>query len=779
MGSYTLGKFGGQKWQAGCPDESHDHQHRDNSEHNFDMAPELTAVGSWCESARPPRAKWEDDTEFIAPSPAPHRPSASPTAGPKRRPAYVSDEPPLQGDDSRADFDRGPPHQDVRDNQRGRLWHPDEDPALRPQPRHSSYNRANVAANHPSRLSQSGPQTRSSNQSSNWRDDSTELIKEPETRPISQEQLVAEVKAIYAGLVMVEKKCLEIDNAQNTWSDLDDAILGDERWRTRNHVFLLPAANHPLASLALKCPVLKHRKTETEPLSTLDLIYHFISKLGQGAHGELLRLVQMTEDILDRLYKRFWRADFETLVYLLLLYRFFDEFPSGIRHLCTTMPWTIWPALVVLWGVCWMFIQNQASPREDPSLLPRQPQRERDLDADVDLSAICEASDGFSSLYGFGSPDLTTSHPTFMEREFSALPVHDSFRESYLSSDLLTMLSNQDIFPALSASPNMNPASLVTTSPHQAPLASNPMIGSTQSSANQNSNWNFQHLDPATSFAQNRNTHNPSEVGRDVIQSAPNRTLRTNGALSARADSFTCPDCAEQFDRKDIFRRHKREQKHGEFAGSDRPEFRCPNPQCRKSAEGNGFRRQDKLLEHLRNKSCKPDRRLSKARHRFTSNGPPAVLSALSARPHGLNHDDANAVGSPTIGRDDASDTPSDETSSPGSASAVPVSDVRISVPPPQLDGGTSIRQTQRKTPSVEEKSADGKPTLSERIGFHEKCYEADVDELNVTDKEIQAMEEALHAKRQARQQVEERVVTTREVLEMLKRQLEGIPASG
>lgn len=32
------------------------------------------------------------------------------------------------------------------------------------------------------------------------------------------------------------------------------------------------------------------------------------------------------------------------------------EFPGGIRYLCTTMPWTIWPTLVVLWGVCWMFI---------------------------------------------------------------------------------------------------------------------------------------------------------------------------------------------------------------------------------------------------------------------------------------------------------------------------------------------------------------------------------------------------------------------------------------
>lgn len=26
------------------------------------------------------------------------------------------------------------------------------------------------------------------------------------------------------------------------------------------------------------------------------------------------------------------------------------------RPKCTTMPWNIWPFLVVLWGVCWMFV---------------------------------------------------------------------------------------------------------------------------------------------------------------------------------------------------------------------------------------------------------------------------------------------------------------------------------------------------------------------------------------------------------------------------------------
>ncbi len=39
---------------------------------------------------------------------------------------------------------------------------------------------------------------------------SSPFFKQPETRPISQDQLVAEVKGIYAGLVMVESKCIEV-----------------------------------------------------------------------------------------------------------------------------------------------------------------------------------------------------------------------------------------------------------------------------------------------------------------------------------------------------------------------------------------------------------------------------------------------------------------------------------------------------------------------------------------------------------------------------------------
>jgi hypothetical protein len=89
---------------------------------------------------------------------------------------------------------------------------------------------------------------------------SDEPVLEPETRPISQEQLVAEVKGIYAGLVMVETKCIEVDNAQNAQKE-QPPKLNNEQWQAlialhrtllhEHHDFFL-AAQHPSASLALQ-----------------------------------------------------------------------------------------------------------------------------------------------------------------------------------------------------------------------------------------------------------------------------------------------------------------------------------------------------------------------------------------------------------------------------------------------------------------------------------------------------------------------------------------------
>ncbi|KAI8715184.1 EST1-DNA-bind domain-containing protein [Fusarium sp. LHS14.1] len=91
-------------------------------------------------------------------------------------------------------------------------------------------------------------------------DNTSVMIPQPETRPISQDQLVAEVKGIYAGLVMVETKCIEVDNAQSSNAE-SNPKLNNDQWQAlialhrtllhEHHDFFL-ASQHPSASPALR-----------------------------------------------------------------------------------------------------------------------------------------------------------------------------------------------------------------------------------------------------------------------------------------------------------------------------------------------------------------------------------------------------------------------------------------------------------------------------------------------------------------------------------------------
>ena len=90
------------------------------------------------------------------------------------------------------------------------------------------------------------------------------ILWQPETRPISYDQLVIEVKGIYAGLVMVESKCIDIDEKQSAAAQEKDpakkTTLENEQWQSlialhkqllhEHHDFLL-ASQHPSASPAL------------------------------------------------------------------------------------------------------------------------------------------------------------------------------------------------------------------------------------------------------------------------------------------------------------------------------------------------------------------------------------------------------------------------------------------------------------------------------------------------------------------------------------------------
>ncbi|KAI5777653.1 hypothetical protein EDC01DRAFT_635571 [Geopyxis carbonaria] len=96
-------------------------------------------------------------------------------------------------------------------------------------------------------------------------EDRIRMVRQPETRPISPEQLIAEVKGIYAGLIMVEAKCCEVDNKQHQAAlEMDGGRqpkLNNEQWQAlialhrtllhEHHDFFL-ASQHPSASPSLK-----------------------------------------------------------------------------------------------------------------------------------------------------------------------------------------------------------------------------------------------------------------------------------------------------------------------------------------------------------------------------------------------------------------------------------------------------------------------------------------------------------------------------------------------
>lgn len=153
---------------------------------------------------------------------------------------------------------------------KGTLWTPGAEPQ---RPR--TVDRSNVAAAHRARLPTHPPKSpwaghpppgggsvpAASAYGPPSEDATSVLIKQPETRAISQEQLVAEVKGIYAGLIMVETKCIEVDNAQNAQTDPNNNKLNHEQWQAlialhrtllhEHHDFFL-ASQHPSAAPALR-----------------------------------------------------------------------------------------------------------------------------------------------------------------------------------------------------------------------------------------------------------------------------------------------------------------------------------------------------------------------------------------------------------------------------------------------------------------------------------------------------------------------------------------------
>ncbi|KAI0023857.1 hypothetical protein F4780DRAFT_728108 [Xylariomycetidae sp. FL0641] len=129
------------------------------------------------------------------------------------------------------------------------------------------------------------------------------LMRQPETRPITQDQLVSEVKSIYAGLVMVESKCIEVDDAQ---SSQNDTKVNNEQWQAlkalhrtllqESHDLFLasqpPTTNLPLRPLATKY-AMPARVWCPEIHSFLELLRHRLpASLEHMAYSMMARLIE-------------------------------------------------------------------------------------------------------------------------------------------------------------------------------------------------------------------------------------------------------------------------------------------------------------------------------------------------------------------------------------------------------------------------------------------------------------------------------------------------------
>ncbi|KAI0805932.1 hypothetical protein GGR55DRAFT_654067 [Xylaria sp. FL0064] len=135
------------------------------------------------------------------------------------------------------------------------------------------------------------------------------LIKQPKTRPISQEQLVAEVKGQYAGLMMVESKCIEVDKAQfektNTKLNNDQwqALIALHRTLLHEHHDFFLASQHPSGSQALKILASKYampaRMWRHGIHSFLELLRHRLP----GSLEHMLTFIYLAYSMMALLYE--------------------------------------------------------------------------------------------------------------------------------------------------------------------------------------------------------------------------------------------------------------------------------------------------------------------------------------------------------------------------------------------------------------------------------------------------------------------------------------------
>lgn len=304
----------------------------------------------------------------------------------------------------------------------------------------------------------------------------------------------------------------------------------------------------------------------------------------------LLRLQQLFLNLEKILI--FWAK----VLYLLLLFSHISEFPNSLRPPCTTMPWTIWPALVVLWGVCWMFytpcdLDWEAGQFEDANPGYQMPSQ----------YSLCSYSEKGTHLL----PDLDSIPPNFNynapnlgERQSDSLDLEQQLQQ-FIPEPAVNFWTPTSIGSVLTSS-TVNPQDTIAV-----PISTDGVPHTTAVAAS------------ATSY---NVTNAPQEATEDRrLEGAESRADATllEGACSTTTDGLhTNPS---------------RKSKHGQIE-----KYHCPYPDCNHSRPGAGFRRKDHLDQHLRG----PHKQSSVARVRAkpaaavtSSRKPSATTQTIQAPP--------------------------------------------------------------------------------------------------------------------------------------------------
>ncbi|KAF3031255.1 hypothetical protein E8E12_001203 [Didymella heteroderae] len=84
------------------------------------------------------------------------------------------------------------------------------------------------------------------------------LLLQPDSRPITQEQLTSEVKSIYAGLTMVETKCIHVDREQAAAPEDPNKELSPDHWQALIALHPSPALRRLAEKYTMPARMWKH-----------------------------------------------------------------------------------------------------------------------------------------------------------------------------------------------------------------------------------------------------------------------------------------------------------------------------------------------------------------------------------------------------------------------------------------------------------------------------------------------------------------------------------------